>query len=310
MKEDTYAVLEPRHINYFFYLNDIPERNIHSIEEIQDYLNQFSDWEFDQELILDFLNYIKKTYRNALISLENFDLSNLDRDEYKDYLNTTDFNIISPDDFIWEKLKYYVFSYGLSKPKVKPDITPEEKPKKVETPKTSSDTIERLEREALGENYDEENTKKQLEQQKHCINVIKSDFKNSIKKIKNLLPQIDNEIEYEKSKSSLSTNTENDELSIVEETETVDDDINDEPRINFKKEVTEFAKEIVDKKLIDINDTYFVRDAMKKFIAELNKRLGVELSQGNRNSIRTYLSKFKSNFIQVQEKKKGKSKKK
>ena len=143
MKEDTYAAVEPRHINYFFFLNDIPERNIHSIEEIQDYLNQFSDWEFDEELRLDFLNYIRKTYRNALISLENFDLSNLDLDEYKDCLNTTDFNRISHDDFIWEKLGFYVSRYGLSKPKVKPDIGAGEKPNKLETSKSSSDIIER-----------------------------------------------------------------------------------------------------------------------------------------------------------------------
>ena len=46
-------------------------------------------------------------------------------------------------------------------PKVKPDITTEEKPKKVETTKTSSDTIERLKREALGKKFDEKKTKKQ-----------------------------------------------------------------------------------------------------------------------------------------------------
>jgi len=221
MKEDTYAAVEPRHINYFFFLNDIPERNIHSMGEIQDYLNQFTDWEFDEELKLNFLNYIRKTYRNALISLEKFDLSNLDLDEYKECLNTTDFKKISPDDFIFEKLKYYVFTYGLSKPKVKPDIGAGEKPNKLETSKSSSDIIERLKREAyenerlerlkyeaLGKNYYEEKTKEHLEQQKPCIEVIKNDFKNSLIKIKILLPQIDNEIEYEKSKSYLSTYTE------------------------------------------------------------------------------------------------------
>ncbi len=46
-------------------------------------------------------------------------------------------------------------------PKVKPDITPEEEPKKEETPKISSDTIERLKREALGKKFNEEKTKKQ-----------------------------------------------------------------------------------------------------------------------------------------------------
>ena len=46
-------------------------------------------------------------------------------------------------------------------PKVKPDITTEEKPKKVGTTKTSSDTIERLKREALGKKFDEKKTKKQ-----------------------------------------------------------------------------------------------------------------------------------------------------
>ncbi|TDJ56449.1 MAG: BMC domain-containing protein [Ignavibacteria bacterium] len=46
-------------------------------------------------------------------------------------------------------------------PKVIPDITTEVKPKKVETPKTSSDTIERLKREALGKKFDEKKTKKQ-----------------------------------------------------------------------------------------------------------------------------------------------------
>jgi len=46
-------------------------------------------------------------------------------------------------------------------PKAKPDITPEEKPKKEEIPKISSDTIERLKREALGKKFDQEKTKKQ-----------------------------------------------------------------------------------------------------------------------------------------------------
>lgn len=45
--------------------------------------------------------------------------------------------------------------------KVKPDISPEEEPKKEVTPKISSDTIERLKREALGKKFDEEKTKKQ-----------------------------------------------------------------------------------------------------------------------------------------------------
>jgi len=90
--------------------------------------------------------------------------------------------------------------------------------------------------------------------------------------------------------------------------ETKELDLNDRPRFNFKKEVTKFVMGLLDNKLIDINETYFVRDATKRFIAELNKRPGVELSQGNRKSIRTYLSKFKSNYIQ--EKKKGKGKKK
>jgi len=317
MKEDTYAAVEPRHINYFFYLNDYPERNIHSIKEIQDYLNQFSDWEFDEELRLDFLNYIRKTYRNALISLENFDLSNLDLDEYKDCLNVIDFNSISPDDFIREKLSYYVSIYGLSKLKVKPDIGAGEKPNKLETSKSSSDIIdrikseayenERLERlkyEALGKNYDEEKTIKQLEQQKRCIEVIKNDFKNSLIKIKNLLPQIDNEIEYEKSKSSKSTNTGNDELGMLEEPESVEDDINDPSRINFKKEVTEFVNRMIETKELDLNDNDFVRKAKRKLIAELSKRPAVDLSGKNRDSIRTYLSKFKSKHIQ--EKKKGK----
>ncbi|MCH7774815.1 MAG: BMC domain-containing protein [Bacteroidetes bacterium] len=45
--------------------------------------------------------------------------------------------------------------------KVKHDITPEEESKKVKTLKTSSDTIERLKREALDKKFDEEKTKKQ-----------------------------------------------------------------------------------------------------------------------------------------------------
>ena len=45
--------------------------------------------------------------------------------------------------------------------KVKPDITPKKEPKKEVIPKISSDTIERLKREALGKKFDEEKTKKQ-----------------------------------------------------------------------------------------------------------------------------------------------------
>ncbi len=45
--------------------------------------------------------------------------------------------------------------------KVKPDIPPEVEPKKEEIPKISSDTIERLKREALGKKFDEEKIKKQ-----------------------------------------------------------------------------------------------------------------------------------------------------
>ena len=45
--------------------------------------------------------------------------------------------------------------------KVKPDITPEKESKKEVSPKISSDTIERLKREALGKKFDEEKTKKQ-----------------------------------------------------------------------------------------------------------------------------------------------------
>jgi len=46
-------------------------------------------------------------------------------------------------------------------PKAKPYITPEKESKKEVTPKISSDTIERLKREALGKKFDEEKTKKQ-----------------------------------------------------------------------------------------------------------------------------------------------------
>jgi ethanolamine utilization protein EutM len=45
-------------------------------------------------------------------------------------------------------------------PTIKPDVTPKEKPKKEETSITSSDTIERLKREALGKKVDEEKPKK------------------------------------------------------------------------------------------------------------------------------------------------------
>ena len=45
-------------------------------------------------------------------------------------------------------------------PTIKPDVTPKEKPKKEETSIISSDTIERLKREALGKKVDEEKPKK------------------------------------------------------------------------------------------------------------------------------------------------------
>ena len=47
-------------------------------------------------------------------------------------------------------------------PKVKPDITPKKEPKKEEAPKISSDTIERLKREALGKKFEVEKTEKQI----------------------------------------------------------------------------------------------------------------------------------------------------
>jgi len=46
-------------------------------------------------------------------------------------------------------------------PKVKPDIPPKEETKKEEVPKISSDTIERLKREALGKKFDEKKAKEQ-----------------------------------------------------------------------------------------------------------------------------------------------------
>jgi microcompartment protein CcmL/EutN len=51
-------------------------------------------------------------------------------------------------------------------PKLKPDIPPEEEPKKEVTPKIASDKIERLKREALGKKFDEEKTKKQTSSDK------------------------------------------------------------------------------------------------------------------------------------------------
>jgi len=119
-----------------------------------------------------------------------------------------------------------------------------------------------------------------------------------------IIPLIENEIDNLWSPIHSVTDRKNYDLSIVEETESVDDDINDKPRINFKKEVTEFVNRMIETKILDINDKYFVRDAKKKFIAELD----VEISAANRESIRTYLSKIKGAYNR--EIKRGKRKKK
>jgi len=121
---------------------------------------------------------------------------------------------------------------------------------------------------------------------------------------KRMIPLIENEIENLEYQLNLSANTENEELSVMEEPESVDDDINDKPRINFKKEVTEFVNIMIETKILDINDKYFVRDAKKKLIAELD----VKTSAANRESIRTYLSNIKGSY--KREIKRGKRKKK
>ncbi len=51
-------------------------------------------------------------------------------------------------------------------PKVKPDVPPKEERKKEEAPKISSDTIERLKREALGKKFDEKKAKNQTSSSK------------------------------------------------------------------------------------------------------------------------------------------------
>ena len=93
---------EPEHINHFFYLYGLPEKNIHCIEDIQIYLDKFPDWDYENQLNFNFLSYIKKTYKNVLISLENFDTQIIY--QWPEYLTINKVKKLTADKFIREKL--------------------------------------------------------------------------------------------------------------------------------------------------------------------------------------------------------------
>jgi len=305
---DLDKLSEPKHINAFYIWFDelnFPFHGVPIIEIIEDYILWLREQDFTRYHILEFLREIKKDYNNITVSLMNIDSKFFLRD-------LKNFKRSRPEQGI---RAYWI---------------------------VSSLTNHHHTRAILIKTMGWLDNTKSFPSELEPIH-LKQDIRFIVKLIKELNEYLDNEIEcykeveeeitFKTNKAILKSNKshsnnmevisrkfEDNIKSIIlkrEATEFVNGvietevlDLNDKPRINLKEKVIEFAKGILDNKLININNKYFVRDAMKKLIPELNKRPGVELSAGNRKSIRTYLSKFKSNFIQVQEKKKGKRKKK
>lgn len=90
-------------------------------------------------------------------------------------------------------------------------------------------------------------------------------------------------------------NKEETKLNLIE-----NDDV---PKFNLKKEVEKFATAQIIAKNLHVYDKYFVRDAKKKFIALKRNN---SFSQKQKDSIRTYLQRFKTAYKAEDRKGKGK----
>ena len=77
-----------------------------------------------------------------------------------------------------------------------------------------------------------------------------------------------------------------------------DADEENNEKINLTKETEDFATELINKKEINISDKYFVSKTKIKVFAHLNKK--TTLNEKNRESIRKFLTTFKSNFLAKQ----------
>lgn len=134
------------------------------------------------------------------------------------------------------------------------------------------------------------------------INLNIDAFLNSLKN--RLLPRI--ELEIEKTNIEIknydnegigSNNIDNEQIEWQED---------DVLKINFKDETKNFFNETTRSKEIDINDKYFVSKAKKKLVSILNQKNNKKLSVKNLESIRTYLTKLKQEYLNSTKTKKRK----
>ena len=135
-----------------------------------------------------------------------------------------------------------------------------------------------------------------------------------------LVPQIKNEIEYYEKHLVFEKEQDEHSLAELDSQKNIEDEIlqrkdlviggNNYSRFNLKEEVEKFANRMIETKKLDIDDTLFPSKAKKKFLAELSKRPEVELLNVSRVSIRTYFSKFKSEYIKEKRREKRKKKQK
>lgn len=256
----------------------LPERNIHCIEDIQIYLDRFSDFGFEDKLKLDFLYFIRKTYKNALISLKNFDIEKIEIRQ--DLFINGKVEKISNDIFIREMLLTSLYFYGFWE-------------------------------------YLADHNKK-LKAKKSNIEFIKDDFKNSVANIERLIPQIENEIEYYEKRPIHSNNTTKTDIeekfdvdgNEIIESEELPYDSKYANTGNIKSSVEKWLSDKIDETKLDINDPYFVKNAKKKFLAENRRKSEIGILDIKPETVRTYISKYKTEFIKENKKTRGNKKQK
>jgi len=270
---------EPKHIAAFYlWFGELNHpRRVPDIELIEVYIYWLKEHGFTRYHILEFLREIKKDYKNIVISLKNISTKKL--------LNTINaFKSKKPQpgdraDWMAEYLTNnehtrQILGTGilgwLDNPKYP---LAELKPAYV---KKCIDLVEELSKE-LDEYLDNE-----IE----CYN------------------EIEEEIAFRSNEVILKSNK-----SFSNNMDVISDEIEEYIKsINLKSKVSEFANRAIETNKLVISDKYFVREAKKIFLAEISKETDVRLSKANRESVRTYFSKFKTNYIEVKRKGKGKKK--
>jgi len=296
---------EPKHINAFYIwfeeLN-FPFHGVPTIEIIENYLLWLQEKDFTRYHILELLRAIKKDYKNIAVSLMNIDPQNfLDN---KKAIKGREQEQAPGSNILAISLTHHYPTRDLLRKALRqfdnPTITLSEFRNKYVKQivdlilKFINLLIEYLNNEIeCYKDVEEEVTFKTNEA------LLKSN-----KSLSNNMGVISRELEEHIKSINLKREATEFVNGVIE---TEESDIIDNPKFNFKKEVTEFANRMIETKELDINDTHFPSNAKNKLVADLRRR-GVKLSAANKDSIRTYLSKFKSSYIQ--EKKKGKRKKK